>query len=154
MAVLAVLAVLVAMALPPSAALLQRQRLTAAAEALAGDLAEARFEAARRGLVLHIASSGGPAWCWSVAVSAGCDCSELPSSCAWKAVRAADYPGVRLQEPLQARIDPSGSGAPASATLASPRGDLLQVDLTPMGRARICVPGGQPAAAASRYPRC
>jgi len=154
MAVLAVLSVLVALALPPSTALLQRQRLAAAAEALAGDLAEARFQAASRGQVLHLASSGGPVWCWSVAISAGCDCSDLQATCHLKAVHAVDYPGVRMTEALQARLDPSGAGFSGSATLASPHGDLLRVELTPMGRPRVCAPGSGAVPSASRYPRC
>jgi type IV fimbrial biogenesis protein FimT len=52
-AVLAVLALLSALALPSLGHRLDRQRLHAAAETLAADLADARFEAARRGQPLH-----------------------------------------------------------------------------------------------------
>ncbi len=154
MTVLAVLAVLVTLALPRTASMLQRQRLAAAAEALAGDLAEARFEAVRRSSALFVQSQDGPAWCWAVATSNGCACNAAASACQLKTVHAADHPGIQLLQPLQARLDPDGASEPFSATLGSANGDTLRVDLTPMGRARICVPGQKPAAAASRYPRC
>jgi len=158
MAVLAVLATLATLALPRSASVLQRQRLAAAAEALAGDLAEARFEAVRRSTPLFLRSDGGPAWCWSVATSDGCGCTGSASACQLKTVRAADHPGVQLLQTPQARLDPTGAGngQTVTATLASANGDTLRVDLTAMGRARICVPGTGPgpAPAASRYPRC
>ena len=153
MTVLAVLAVLVALALPRTSSMLQRQQLASAAEALAGDLAEARFEAVRRSSPLFVQSQGGTAWCWAVAASSGCDCTTTASSCQLKAVRAADHPGVLLLQPLQARLDPTGAGETYTATLQSTNGDTLRVVLTPMGRARICVPVQHPAAA-NRYPRC
>jgi type IV fimbrial biogenesis protein FimT len=154
MAVLAVLAVLMTLAVPSTSGLLQRQRLNAAAEALAGDLAEARFEAARRNTALHLESHGGPAWCWSVAASPGCSCDAPTSSCRIKTVRSTDHPGIQLVQPLQARLDPADANLTGSATLASSSGESLRVDLTPMGRARICVPSTGPVAAATRYPKC
>ena len=154
MAVLAVLAVLVTLAVPGTSSMLQRQRLAAAAEALAGDLAEARFEAARRSTALHLDSHGGPAWCWSVATSPGCSCDGPTTSCQLKTVRSTDHPGIQLVQPLQARLDPAEANLTGSATLASSSGESLRVDLTPMGRARICVPGDKPVVAATRYPKC
>lgn len=160
MVVLAVLAVLVTLALPPTSTMVQRQRLAAAAEALASDLAEARFESARRSTVLHLESHGGPTWCWSVAASPGCSCTAAgaatgnASACQIKTVQAADHPGIQFLHPIQARLDPSGVTTPASATLSTASGESLRVDLTPMGRARICTPDSRPATAATRYPSC
>jgi len=68
---LAVLAVLATLAVPSMGSALQRQRLRAAAEHLAADLNEARFEATRRGQILHVLPRSGPAWCWAVAREPG-----------------------------------------------------------------------------------
>jgi type IV fimbrial biogenesis protein FimT len=153
--VLAVLAVLGAIALPSFAGRLDRQRLHAAAETLAADLADARFEAARRGQALHVLpQAAADGWCWSVATAPGCACGG-PSACQLKTVSGADHPGVRLLQPQPVLLAPDGvAGGPVvAAVLESRRGERLQVALSPAGRPRICVPGAAPAAAAS-FPVC
>lgn len=140
---LAVLAVLAALTVPSYGARLQRQRLQAAAEALAGDLVNARFEAARRGHALHLEPRAGADWCWSVALAPGCACGAA-QACQIGNVRAEDHRGVRLVEARPARLDPAGSvgAAVQVATLESAHGERLRVDLTALGRARICVSAG------------
>jgi type IV fimbrial biogenesis protein FimT len=148
--VLAVLAVLTSMALPSFAEQRERQRLQAAAEALAADLAEARFSAAGRGQSLHLRFVAGPDWCYGVATQPGCDCSGAPA-CMLKAVHGRDLPGIRLAHSSDAVFDPSGTAtAAAVAAFATARGEQLQVVLTPLGRPYVCVPGGAP----KRYPAC
>lgn len=158
MAALAVVTVLAALALPSMGAVVQRHRLAAAAQALAGDLAQARFEAARLGQTLHLQAHTGPAWCWSVATASACDCQpahqQAQARCLLKAVRADDHAGVRLLEPLQVQFDPNGAGVAAGATFESPRGQRLRVELGPMGRPRVCVPAGADGHQASAYPKC
>ncbi len=154
MAALAVLAVLAALAVPSMGALVQRHRLAATAQALAADLAQARFEAARLGQTLHLQAQSGPAWCWSVASSSQCDCQQAPASCQLKTVRAQEHAGVRLLEPLQVQFDPNGAGATAGASFESARGERLRVELGPMGRPRVCVPAGENGHKASPYPPC
>jgi type IV fimbrial biogenesis protein FimT len=158
MAALAVVAVLAALALPAMGTLIHRQRLQATAEALAADLSEARFEAARRGQALHVQTQSGATdrdWCWGVSTSPGCGCQPPRAQCQLRAVQAHDHGGVRLQGGLSTRFDPVGGGtAEASATFESPRGERLRVELNPMGRARVCVPGPAAAAPSARYPRC
>jgi type IV fimbrial biogenesis protein FimT len=144
---LAVLAVLGALALPNMAERLSRQRLQTTAETLAADLADARFEAARRGLPLHVQAQvqtqDGTAWCWAVATAPGCGCDQA-QACQIHRVRAADHPGVRLLEGHALVLDPAGAGAAGTAAVfASPRGEQLRVDLTPMGRPRVCAQSGQ-----------
>lgn len=151
--VLAVLAVLSALALPDIGARLQHQRLQAAAELLAGDVAEARFEAVRRGNALHLQAAGaGPEWCWSISATPGCGCASA-QLCQLHSVHSADHPGVQLAAGGALRIDPAGSGsgsAAAVATLASPRGERLRVEISALGRPRICaVTGAWP-----RIPAC
>lgn len=142
---LAVVAVLATLAVPSLGARLDRQRLQGAAESLAADLAEARFEAARRGTALFVESADaaeGAAWCWAVATQAGCNCGA-PQSCQVHSTRGADYPGVRLKAGLNARLDPSGTAQAAqAATLEGSRGDRLRVELSTLGRPRICAEKG------------
>jgi type IV fimbrial biogenesis protein FimT len=167
MAALAVLAVLAMLAAPSVAALAQRQRLAAAAESLASDLAEARMEAARSGQRMHLQARlpAGGSWCWVVATTAACHCDEAPPpgglaaplpGCALRQVQAADHPGIRLLQPLQARFEPQGAAAAVQAELQSAHGERLRVTLGTLGRAHVCVPaGGQPSGAGSRrYPAC
>lgn len=135
---LAILAVLGTLALPSMHGRLARERLGNAAESLAADLADARFEAARRGAALHVDLTPGADWCWSVAAAPGCTCGA-PQSCQLKAVRAADHPGVRLVSGRGAVIDPQGlSSAPLGATFDSATNESLRVDLLALGRARVC----------------
>lgn len=161
---LAVLAVVAAIALPSFSGMSQRHRLAAAAEALAADLREARFEAARSGQTLHLQSqqASDPGWCWSVARQPGCDCADdAAPSCSLKTVRASDHPGITLLQPLQVRLAPLGQageiGQVASTELASRHGQRLRVELAALGRSRVCVPGtadGGAGLSLSHYPRC
>lgn len=152
MAVLALLALLGGLALPSLAGSLQRHRLMAAAQHLAADLAEARHEAARSGEPLHLRvqaqsqvqtpEAGG--WCWSVARSADCACGA-PAPCQLGQVRAADHPGVTLHEATAVRLDPQGTttgGHTTVALLQARSGAQLRVDLSALGRPRVCAPGG------------
>jgi type IV fimbrial biogenesis protein FimT len=142
---LAVLAVLATLAVPGLGARLDRQRLQGAAESLAADLAEARFEAARRGSTLFVESADaadGAAWCWAVATSHGCSCGQA-QACQVHTTRAADYGGVRLAQGISARLDPTGSvQAPQAAVLEGSRGDRLRVEVSALGRSRICAEKG------------
>lgn len=94
---LAVMAVLGTLALPSLGQRVDRARLAGAAEGLAADIAEARFEAARLGRSLHVQARDGTDWCWSVANAPGCGCAAA-QACQLKTVRASDHPGVRLLE--------------------------------------------------------
>lgn len=151
MMVLGVVAVLAALALPSLGAQIARQRLKSAAETLAGDLAEARFEAARRGSALHLHYAPGTDWCWAVASTSACDCRSA-QPCQLKAVRSSDHPGVELAQSRDATFDPANGSAlgNGAALLRSARGDELRVALTPLGRVQVCAP----QSSALGYPRC
>lgn len=166
--VLAVLAVLGALALPSMAARLRVERLQAAAELLAADIADARHEAARRGRTLHIegrtgAGSSGPAWCWSVATLPGCPCgneasgpsssgavSPTAAACRLKSVPAGDHPGVSLVQSEPVHVQADGQANPALAAVFAAGERQLQVHVSRLGRARVCDPAG----ASTRVPRC
>jgi type IV fimbrial biogenesis protein FimT len=138
----AVMAVLGVMALPGLGAQLEKQRLRSAAQSLIGDITEARFLAAQRGLPVHVQAQAGSPWCWGVSMSSGCDCGAA-QACRIHAVTAASHPGVRLLQPMAVQMQPAGEAlASASTTFESGRGDRLRVDVSPQGRPRICALSG------------
>lgn len=140
MIVLAVLAVLGALALPSYGARAQRARLQGTAQMLATDVAQTRFEAARRGqpLYLQSAGAGSDGWCWAIATTAGCPCGQQ-QACELSHVAAADHPGVSLADPLDLRFDPDGNaGSRAAVRLSSRGGETLRVEVSALGRARVC----------------
>lgn len=148
--ILAVLAVLGSLAVPSLQARVQRERLHSLATHLASDLAEARFEAARSGRTVHVSATPGADWCWAVSAQPGCTCGQT-ASCADKLVRASEHPGMSLLAAAAVSIDAQGQvQGRLGARLASARGDELQVDLQPLGRARICTRQGP----SIRFPSC
>lgn len=148
---LAVLAVLGTLALPNLGARLDRSRVEAAAEALAADINEARFEAARQGRAMHLLVNPGPAWCWSVATADACPCGS-GQGCQLRASTEKDHPGVMLSagQPVTMAADGRPS-VPAEPIELQGRGTLkLRVLVSPMGRAHVCTLQGE----ASRHPAC
>jgi type IV fimbrial biogenesis protein FimT len=139
---LAVLAVLGTLALPSMGAYLAHTRLQAAAQALADDITNARFEAAGRGQALHVQPTAGAAWCWAVSATPDCACGQA-QACQLHRVSAADHAQVRLLQAQPVRLDPTGT-APAGtvAVLESPRGERLKVEVSALGRARVCAASG------------
>ena len=151
MIAIAVMAVLASVALPSITARLERQRLVNAAETLATDLSEARFEAARRGQALHVEPAlGEKTWCWAVSTQSGCDCAQA-QACQLHNVQASAYGGIKLLEPKAVRLNPAGTGETVTvAAFESSRGERLRVDLQALGRVRVCTAAGPD----TRYPRC
>lgn len=148
---LAVLAVVAAIALPTFAGVSERARLRQAAETLASDLGEARFEAARSGRTLHVAIDGAPSgWCWSVAATPGCDC-HVAATCQLKAEQAHRHGGIELLQAQPAAFQPEGLPAQRGGALfRSSRGEMLKVTVSALGRASVCSPGPQ----VPGYPAC
>jgi len=150
MLVLGVLALLTSLTLPSFAHQRDRQRLQTAAESLASDLAEARFDAAGRGQPMHLRFFQGADWCYVLATRPGCDCTQSPD-CVVKTVRSSELPGIRLVHSTDAVFEPSGTTtAAAVASFVSASGERLEVVLTPLGRPYVCAPEGS----GRRYPRC
>jgi type IV fimbrial biogenesis protein FimT len=141
---MAVLAVLATLALPSFGSLLERHRLTAAAETLALDLGEARFQSVQSAQPLHVVFRPGASWCWAVARTPGCDCRAATPACALKTVRADDLPGVELTAAAGASFDAAALPPGRSDAVLRTRGagDELRVRLSPLGRARICTTTG------------
>jgi type IV fimbrial biogenesis protein FimT len=155
---IAVLALLATLAVPGAARWLAGKRLAGAAETLAADLLDARFEAASRGVPYVVAAgTGTEGWCWTVTRQPPCPCTPAAASsaCALKTVRAADFAGIRLEDGVLATLRPEGTAeGAASATFATVDGSQrLRVDVGTTGRPRICRPPGS-GDGAGRYASC
>ena len=138
---IALVAVLASLALPSMSARLDRQRVVSAAETLAADLNEARFEAARQGRTMHLLAQGGPAWCWSVATLAACPCGQA-QACELRASTPLQQAGIATLEGSSLRITPQGRPeVPGAITLQSRRGLRLRVEVQALGRAHVCSAG-------------
>jgi Tfp pilus assembly protein FimT len=149
---LAVLAIVGALAMPSYGARIDRERVQGAAEALAADVNEARFEAARQGRPLHVNAFGGPAWCWAVAQTPECPCGS-GQACQLRSARERDHGGVVLASSGHIEMGPDGRSASPPGNgfeLESARGLRLRVSVSAMGRAHICTVRGE----SLRYPRC
>lgn len=148
MLALAIVAVLMTLAVPSFGSIVARHRLKAAAEQLAADLGELRQLAAQRGVPLHLHFEPGAQWCYALATAGGCDC-RVQQACQLKTVRAQDHPGVTLLEARNLVFDAAGSGV-GGALLQGHEGAQLRVMVTPLGRPKVCAPGG----AVAGYANC
>jgi type IV fimbrial biogenesis protein FimT len=136
--VLAVLAVLGALAVPHFGARLEHHRLQTTAQLLAGDISEARFEAARRHQALRVSGQAGAEWCWTVAASPGCGCGRA-EACQIHSEHADGHHGITLAAIETMRLEPEGAAtAAAAATLESAHGERIRVEVSALGRPRIC----------------
>jgi len=149
---LAIVAVMMTLALPSFGSIVARHRLKAAAEQLAADLGELRLLSAQRGQALHLDLQAGTQWCYALATVSGCDC-RVVQSCQLKTVRATDHPGVTLLAGGNLLVDARPIGPlqnSGQALLQGSEGGQLRVGLTPLGRPKVCTPGG----AVPGYPNC
>ena len=151
MVALAIVAVLATLALPSFGSMLARHRLKAAADHMAMDLVELRFEATRRGVPLHLQLRPGPDWCYALATTPGCDC-RVPQSCQLKTVSAREHPGVAMTQAQDLRFEPTAMTISfgGHAVLQGHDGTQLRVGLSPLGRPSVCAP----LAPVPGYARC
>lgn len=168
MLTIAMLAVLVTLGAPTMHAMLDRNRLKSAAQALAEDLQWTRSEAVRRNRHLFVAFDS-EAWCYGIAEREGCDCRlrdpsaeracglSVGDETTLKRISGADFPGIRVKgtsfpgTPPGTRFEPRRATARAgSLTFASDGGAQLRVVVSLLGRVRLCSPGGTVAG----FPTC
>jgi prepilin-type N-terminal cleavage/methylation domain-containing protein len=141
---LAVFVILATVAVPPISKHMQRQRLSLAAETLAADVAEGRFEAARLGKAVTVAAHTNHEWLWTLSTPAS-------GATPLRQVGHGAHPGVRLVGGQGVTLLPTGfSAANTVAVFESPRGERLRVATGPTGRARVC----SETAAWGRYSAC
>jgi type IV fimbrial biogenesis protein FimT len=148
---IALVGVLASLAVPSFGEQLARIHLKAAAERMAADMAEARFDAGRQATTMHMRFETGAPWCYAVSATPTCPCGS-PSACQSRRALGSDHPGIRLDRAEDLRFDPSNGSiaTPMRVTLRTARGDALNVELTRLGRAKICAPESK----ALGYPAC
>lgn len=141
MVTLAIVGVLASLAVPSFGAQLARTHLKAAAERLAGDIADARFEAGRLGVPVHLHFETGAQWCYAVSTADPCACGAT-ATCRIRQTLGSEHPGVVLERASDLHFAPADGTVTAVAqiTLRSTRGDALRVELTRLGRAKVCAP--------------
>lgn len=151
MVAIAIVAVLASLAVPSFGSQLARTHLKAAAERIAADLAEARFESGRRGVPMHLHFEAGAQWCYSIATADSCPCGSA-QSCQIRRTQGSEHKGVLLERANDLHFDPANgtADAVAAATLRNTQGDTLRVELTRLGRAKVCAP----ESTSLGYPAC
>lgn len=166
MVTIAVLAVLLTLAAPSFGDFFQRYRLRGAADDVVSLIAISRAEAITRNRDVAIRFAGsGAAWCvggvataepstpgTAVDTTPGCTCnSDCKIGDKVMEVAGSDHQGVTLAalptgfvfDRLNGTVSPLSA---ATATFNSPNGKYaLSVDVSPLGRGRLCVPAGKPA---------
>ena len=166
MVAVAVLAVLVAVAVPTFNDFFDRHRVRGAAEEVVSVISNARAEAVKNDLDVNIALQGaGDAWCLggnaAAAATGGnpagaavaCDCTDF-AQCRISgmrfAVESTDFADVSISALPGEMIFDSNMGvlSPLQSHvigLVSPTGKYdLQVRVNPLGQAHACVPAGSP----------
>jgi prepilin-type N-terminal cleavage/methylation domain-containing protein len=144
MVAVAMLAVLGVMAGPPMGNMMARHRVQAAAAQLGVDLGDSRYEATRRGGKVYVNFQNGSDWCYVITSDPAATCAT-ESDRVFKRVRAKQYPGVALNAAQPIVFDVAsglGPAVPALVQLSSARGDLVTVQVSLLGRAKVCTPDG------------
>lgn len=150
----AVLAIVVAIAVPSFGAFIEARRLDAVASQLAADVQLARSEAAARNRPVRVSIQTGAAGsCWIVHTGAGadCRCGADPDravcnggATAIKTVTLADADRLRVEANVDSMLfDPlHGTTTPAGTLrVVDSRGRAVQHVVNAMGRTRSCSPG-------------
>jgi len=151
MVTVALVGILASLAVPSFGEQLARTHLKSAAERMAADMAQARFDASRLGMPMHMHFDTGARWCYAVSAAEICPCGEA-AACQSLHAMGTDHPGVQLERAEDLHFDPRNgtTAAPAKVTLRTTRGDALNVEMTRLGRAKICAPESKTLG----YPAC
>lgn len=174
MVAVAVLAVMLALAVPSFTDFFDRSRVRGAADGLVSLIATARGEAVKRSRNVTVSMGGSTtAWCIGAneaatpaaaaefAASAACDCTSS-SECFVDGVRRAasesDFPGVQVSAVTMSFVFDGKLGNVAtldarSVDLTSPAGKYtVRMNVSPLGQSTLCVPSG--ALSLSGVPSC
>ena len=163
---LAVLAIVLLLAVPSFNDLIDRGRLTSAADTLYADLQFGRSEAIRHNQNVTVSFQSGSAWCYGMVLgSSACDCSVTNSAaasyCALKRVSASDFSKVSIPDAASITFAASQTGfdpvrgiatSAGAVTLQSTLGKEARVSLALLGRVSLCSPAG--SSYTSAYPSC
>ena len=137
---MAVLAIILAAAVPSYASYLARQRLRHVAELLELDLRRARELSVNEGRNIHISFTSGPQWCWGASRQVPCDCATAQPRCELGGISSRDHKGTLLQAGQGITFE-AGLGRAlgwARIGISNDRNQQLHIDLNPLGRPQIC----------------
>jgi prepilin-type N-terminal cleavage/methylation domain-containing protein len=149
MVTVAILAILVALAVPSFNSFLAKGRLSGAAEALAQDLQLARSESSRLNDAVTISFSSGAAWCYGSVVSAtACNCTQ--TSCNLRRVDNSAFAGVTMTAvsfgstaaTFTAFMPRQGLADDGTVEFTHASAGTLRVSLGTAGQVRICSTSG------------
>jgi prepilin-type N-terminal cleavage/methylation domain-containing protein len=134
-------ALLTTIAVPTYADFSARHKVATAAQSLALELRQARYEAVQRGTALYVNPTAGASWCVAVSADAACQCGQ--PNCALRTIDAAQYPGVTMTLGVPVSFDgqQGRSDAGLVAVLTANRRFGSEVQLTASGRPRVCSSG-------------
>ncbi|CAM3988090.1 Tfp pilus assembly protein FimT/FimU [Roseateles saccharophilus] len=136
----AVLAIILAAAVPSYANYLARQRLRHVAELLEQDLRHARAISVQEGRSVYVSFQSGAQWCWGSSRQAPCDCATGQPRCELGGVSAREHKGTLLQSGQGVTFE-AGLGRAQGWTrigISNDRNQQLYLDLGPLGRPQIC----------------
>ena len=137
---MAVLAIILAAAVPSYAGYLARQRLRHVAELLELDLRRARTLSVDEGRDIHVSFVSGPQWCWGTSRQGPCDCGTGLPRCELGGITSREYKGTLLQSGQSITFE-AGKGRAvgwARIGISNDRNQQLHLDLNPIGRPQIC----------------
>ena len=138
--VMAVLAIILAVAVPSYASYLARQRLRHVAELLELDLRRARELSVNENHNIYVSFQSGPQWCWGLSSQAACGCATGQPRCELGSINYRDYKGTLLQSGQSITFQ-AGMGRALDWTrigISNDRNQQLYLDLNPLGRPSIC----------------
>ncbi|PZP35016.1 MAG: hypothetical protein DI603_03810 [Roseateles depolymerans] len=138
--VLAVLAIVLAVAIPNYSGYLARQRLRHVAELLELDLRRARALSVEENREIYVSFHSGPDWCWGASRGQPCDCSNGQPRCDLGGQTAREHQGTLLQAGQSVSFEPGLGRALGWSRigLSNTHNQQLHLDLNPLGRPQIC----------------
>lgn len=157
---LCIVGILIAVATPTFARLLEGYRLKAATEHLYSDLQLAKTEAIKRNQRVRLSfgsSNAGTTWCYGLKEQSTCDCQvdSGASAChldnVLRVVRSTDFPNIHLTTAISSGsnhftfegIRSTTAGTFGRATFSSPiEGLEARVIVSRLARIRFCSPAG------------
>lgn len=151
MVTVAIMAILVALAVPSFNAFLAKGRLSGAAEGLAQDLQLAKSEAIRGNTSVRTTFSLGTAWCYgSVPSDSSCSCAPT-NTCTLRQVDSSSYAGVTMSALSFPSNTPGnfttftarqGLADVGTVEFTHPNAGTLRVNLGAAGQVSICSTSG------------
>ncbi|MBW8847032.1 MAG: prepilin-type N-terminal cleavage/methylation domain-containing protein [Burkholderiales bacterium] len=138
--VMAVLAIILAAAVPSYAGYLARQRLRHVAELLEMDLRRARALSVQEGRNTYVSFQSGPQWCWGASRQSPCDCATGLPRCELGGINYREHKGMLLQSGQSVTFQ-AGMGRALDWTrigISNDHNQQLHIDLNPLGRPQVC----------------